>query len=229
MKKVQPKAIYEPQTVRLLVDTMEQESLMHAALFGPVGYERGARAGEPGLLLREHVDLRLGVLRMPREKGGLTDEPWPMSERGRGIMARYLASRHHEPPAVAKYLFPGSRSRVCGICHGRGRITRGIGPTRTVTVCYACRGEKRTFGISRQQVYRIFRGYAERLGLPHRHPHVLRHSIVTHLLDAGMDPEAVRRVVGHVRLATTLDYKGLAASSRAEAERILRGILGGKP
>lgn len=224
MPKVCPKAHLEAQRINLLIDTAEGVSLCHAAMFCPVGYERGSRAGEYGMLLREHVNLSQGLLRMPRLKGGLVDEWWPMSERGRDLMARYLATRGNEPPETARYLFPGSRIRSCGICHGRGRIVHGRGPTRKVVVCHGCHGEKRTRGISRQQVYRIFRHYAERLDLEYRHPHVLRHSIVTHLLDRGMDPEAIRRIVGHVRLGTTLDYKSLSLAARAQAERVLRSL-----
>jgi site-specific recombinase XerD len=226
MPKVVPKAIFEAPQVVALVNLAERENVMHAALIAAVLYERGGRAGEPGLMTLEHVDLRLGLLRVPRQKGGLTDEWWPMSSRARELMGRYLANRVDDGRGSAAYLFPGQRWRLCGICHGRGRLVRGRGATRKVWPCHSCRGEKRTHGIGRQLVYRTIRGYCERLALPHRHPHVLRHSIVTHLLNANIDPEAVRRIVGHVRLSTTLDYKGLTAASRAEAERALRGIYG---
>jgi site-specific recombinase XerD len=224
MPKVVPKALLEAPQVVAIIDAAESENIMHAALIGPVLFERGARAGEPGLMTLDHVDLRLGLLRMPRLKGGL-DESWPMSERARDLMARYLATRHGEPESIARVLFPG-RARLCGVCHGRGRLVRGRGSTREVRTCNACAGAKRTHGMGRQMVYRVVRHYCERLGLPHRHPHVLRHSIVTHLLNAGVDPEAVRRIVGHVRLATTYDYKGLTHASRTEAERALRSVYG---
>lgn len=48
--------------------------------------------------------------------------------------------------------------------------------------------------------------------LSHVHPHLIRHSIATHLVDRGCHLEAVRKTLGHESLATTSIY--LKSSSK---------------
>jgi len=51
------------------------------------------------------------------------------------------------------------------------------------------------------------------LGLKEKNvrPHVLRHSIATHLLENGMEIEAISRFLGHSSLESTQIYTHLAA------------------
>ncbi len=62
--------------------------------------------------------------------------------------------------------------------------------------------------LSASTVYLRFRQYARRAGLPDRlqHPHVLRHSIAVHLMNAGWDASDVQDWLGHRDIQSTMVY-----------------------
>lgn len=61
--------------------------------------------------------------------------------------------------------------------------------------------------LTRESAGRAFTDAVERAGLPDRGGiHSLRHSFGTHLLEAGVDPVTLQRLMGHTRLATTTTY-----------------------
>ncbi len=79
--------------------------------------------------------------------------------------------------------------------------------------------------LSVRDVQRRVAHSAERAHLPGVHPHALRHSIGTHLLEASGDLRSVQAFLGHTNIASTAIYTHLNAAhlKRVHAESHPRG------
>lgn len=73
--------------------------------------------------------------------------------------------------------------------------------------------------MSASTIYHFFREYAAAADLPpdRRHPHVLRHSIAVHLMNAGWDVADVQDWLGHRDIASTMVY-AVITNKRREAK-----------
>jgi integrase/recombinase XerD len=73
--------------------------------------------------------------------------------------------------------------------------------------------------LTRAGAFLILRDLAEKAGLePGRvHPHLLRHSFATHLLEGGADLRSVQEMLGHADLSTTELYTHVSDRRRREA------------
>jgi len=76
--------------------------------------------------------------------------------------------------------------------------------------------------ISRRQLGYLMKSYAEKVNIPpdKRHFHVLKHSIATHLLEAGADIRFVQDWIGHKAISNTVVYAQI--TNRARDEKAMR-------
>lgn len=72
---------------------------------------------------------------------------------------------------------------------------------------------RRGAGLSRVMVFLIIKDLTAKAGIKKNiHPHVLRHSFATHLVEAGADLRAVQEMLGHASITTTEIYTHLDQS-----------------
>jgi integrase/recombinase XerC len=144
-------------------------------------YGAGLRVGELVALDVRDVDLTRGEVRV-QGKGG-KERVVPLPAAARKALAAWLAPRRR-PGVLGEPLFVALRAR------------RGEPPRR----------------LDARDVRRRLARRALAAGLADRvHPHRLRHSYATHLLDMGADLRAIQELLGHASLSTTQKYTAVSA------------------
>jgi integrase/recombinase XerC len=143
-------------------------------------YGTGVRIGELVALDVRDLELRAQEIRV-MGKGG-KERVVPIPSQAREALADWLELRRH-PGLLAEPLFISLRVR------------KEEKPRRL-----AAREARRILGE---------RGTRADLG-EHVHPHRLRHSYATHLLDMGADLREIQELLGHASLSTTQKYTAVS-------------------
>ncbi len=109
---------------------------------------------------------------------------------GKGSKQRIVPYGSYAGRALAAYLV---QARPGMVSKGKGTPGLFVGP----------RGAR----MSRQAVWLVIRGAAERAGIEKEvSPHTMRHSFATHLLAGGADVRTVQELLGHSSVTTTQIY-----------------------
>ncbi|UCE87600.1 MAG: tyrosine recombinase XerC [Deltaproteobacteria bacterium] len=150
-------------------------------------YGAGLRVSElVGLDVRD-VDLHRGDVRV-WGKGGV-ERIVPLPAAAREALDAYLARRRREGVRAEPLFTTLRRPR------GAGSVAR----------------------LDARDVRRVLRRRALRRGVAERvHPHRLRHSYATHLLDMGADLREIQELLGHATLSTTQKYTAVSAERLLE-------------
>jgi site-specific recombinase XerD len=75
--------------------------------------------------------------------------------------------------------------------------------------------------LHRSQFFRVFRDCAEAAGLPQAkwHPHVLKHSLATHLIAGNVNLAVVKQALGHKSIGSTMVYVTVSDRQAGEDSR----------
>jgi len=133
------------------------------------------------------------------EKGGVDLELRIVRVLGKGGKERLVPLGRPAAEAVRRYL-----------ALGRPHLDRRYRPELFLNA--------RGGPLTRAGAFLILRRLAEKAGLePERvHPHLLRHSFATHLLEGGADLRSVQEMLGHADLGTTERYTHVSDRRRRE-------------
>jgi site-specific recombinase XerD len=73
--------------------------------------------------------------------------------------------------------------------------------------------------IHRSAFFRVFQAVARAAGLPavKQHPHVLKHSLASHLVAGNVNLALVKQCLGHRSITSTMQYVGVNDGQAAEA------------
>jgi integrase/recombinase XerC/integrase/recombinase XerD len=207
--------VLKPAEVATLLDripTTTPLELRDRALF-ELAYASGLRAEELVSLEVEAVDFDAETVRV-HGKGGKT-RLVPTGEPALRAVERYLARGR---PALAQN---DSGPALSGEA-GRRAGGRPEGDVRALFLSKSGRA------LSTSDVRRRLRTWARHAAaqapaLADAHPHALRHSFATHLLEGGADLRAIQELLGHATISTTQVY------TRVESARLRSAYVQAHP
>jgi len=179
--------ILSPQEMLALLKAAKNHSTRDWAMI-LLAYRHGLRASEVCGVKLADVDLKAGSISIRRLKGSLHTIQPLYQHRGQPLL--------DETAALRAWL--------------RKRPADGSDYLFT-----SQKGGK----LGRTQFFRNFQAVAESVGLEvqKRHPHVLKHSLASHLVSGNANLALIRQALGHRSISSTMQYIGTSDGQAAEA------------
>jgi type 1 fimbriae regulatory protein FimB len=160
-----------------------------------VAYKHGMRASEVCNLRLDDVDMKNGSIVVERLKGSLRTTQAVTEHRGEPLL--------NELKALREWL----------------RQRRDDGSDYLFT-------SQKGGRLDRTQFFRLFRTIASEAGMPigKQHPHVLKHSIASHLVAANVNLALVKQQLGHKSIGSTIRYVTMSdqQASKATANALMK-------
>ena len=176
-----------PVETLALLKVAKQRSIRDWAMI-LVAYRHGLRASEVCRLKLADVDQKAGSISIRRLKGSLQTVQPLYQHRGQPLL--------DETAAIRSWLRkrPADGSNYLFTSQKGGRLDR-------------------------TQFFRVFQTIAQIAGLrvEKRHPHVLKHSLASHLVAGNVNLALVRQALGHRSINSTMQYVGTSDGQAAEA------------
>jgi site-specific recombinase XerD len=188
--------ILTPQEMLDLLKAARQHSTRDWAMI-LLAYRHGLRASEVCGIKLADLDLKAGSISIRRLKGSLHTVQPVYQHRGQPLL--------DEAAAIRAWL--------------RKRVADGSDYLFT-----SQKGGK----LSRIQFFRNFQKVGEEAGLSpeKRHPHVLKHSLASHLVMGNANLALIRQALGHRSINSTMAYIGTSDAQAAEAlQKALMGLF----
>src|SRR5450759_2473699 len=166
----------EPKEVLTLLTAARAKSARSWAMI-LLAYKHALRASEVCNLRMDDIDLKNGSVAVARLKGSLCTTQAVAGHRGQPLL--------DELKALREWM----------------RVRRDDGSDFLFS-------SQKGGRLDRTQFFRVFRSVAAAAGLPpeKQHPHVLKHSIATHLVAANVNLALVKTQLGHKSINSTMKY-----------------------
>lgn len=189
-------AILTPQETLDLLKAARKRSTRDWAMI-LLAYRHGMRASEVCGIKLADVDMKSGSISIRRLKGSLHTIQPLYQHRGQPLL--------DETAALRSWL----------------RTRQDDGSDYLFT-------SQKGGRLGRTQFFRNFQTIAESTGLPieKRHPHVLKHSLASHLVVGNVNLALIRQALGHQSISSTMAYVGTSDAQAAEAlQKALMGLF----
>ncbi len=154
-----------------------------------------------GIRVSELVNLNKGQIAFARREIILASK----GSKDRGVLFGAPATKGSKDRGVL-FGVPAAKALQEYLTRGRPELEHG---KKTEALFLNNKGGR----LTERSVQRILQKYAKLAGIDKRvHPHVLRHTFATHLLDRGADLRVVQVLLGHADLSSTQVYTHVTKS-----------------